>query len=70
MLMVLGPHKKKTEARAEAAAERDRRMAARAGRRRGRAAAQLADRRAQHAAGADGRSGGGDRPTTWTPTST
>ena len=29
MLMVLGPHKKKTEARAEAAAERDRRMAAR-----------------------------------------
>ena len=29
MLMVLGPHKKKTEARAEAAVERDRRMAAR-----------------------------------------
>jgi len=29
MLMVLGPHKKKTEARAEAQAERDRRAAAR-----------------------------------------
>ena len=29
MLMVLGPHKKKTEARAEAAAERDRRAAER-----------------------------------------
>ena len=29
MLMVLGPHKKKTEARAEAAVERDRRMAER-----------------------------------------
>ncbi len=49
MLMVLGPHKKKTEARAEAAVERDRRMAER------QAGAdeehrQLADLRAQHAA--------------------
>ncbi len=49
MLMVIGPHKKKTEARAEAAVERDRRMAER------QAAddaeqAQLADLRAQHAA--------------------
>ena len=35
MLMVLGPHKKKTEARAEVRAERDRRAAERAGRRGG-----------------------------------
>jgi translation initiation factor IF-3 len=49
MLMVLGPHKKKTEARAEAAVERDRRMAER----QDAAEAehqQLADLRAQHAA--------------------
>src|SRR3954464_12022252 len=50
MLMVLGPHKKKTEARAEAAVERDRRMAARqAGADAERS--ELADLRAQHAAG-------------------
>ena len=49
MLMVLGPHKKKTEARAEAAVERDRRMAQRqAGLDEERN--QLADLRAQHAA--------------------
>jgi translation initiation factor IF-3 len=48
--MVLGPHKKKTEARAEAAVERDRRMAARqAGADAERS--ELADLRAQHAAG-------------------
>jgi translation initiation factor IF-3 len=49
MLMVLGPHRKKTEARAEAAVERERRMAARQA---GLDAehAQLADLRAQHAA--------------------
>ena len=49
MMMVLGPHKKKSEARAEAAAERDRRMAERqadADAER----SQLADLRAQHAA--------------------
>ncbi|HEY5822244.1 MAG TPA: translation initiation factor IF-3, partial [Propionibacteriaceae bacterium] len=48
MLMVLGPHKKKTEARAEAAQERDRRMAER----QAEADAErhvLADLRAQHA---------------------
>jgi translation initiation factor IF-3 len=49
MLMVLGPHKKKTEARAEAAVERDRRMAERqAGADAERT--ELADLRAQHAA--------------------
>ena len=37
MIMVLGPHKKKTEARAEVRAERDRR-----------AAARLADAEAEH----------------------
>ena len=37
MLMVLGPHKKKAEARAEVRAERDRRDGRAAGRRRGRA---------------------------------
>ena len=51
MLMVLGPHKKKTEARAESAAERDRRMAAERPRPTPRPSRpQLADRRAQHAA--------------------
>ena len=49
MLMVLGPHKKKTEARAEASIERDRRMAERqAGLEEERN--QLAEIRAQHAA--------------------
>ncbi len=49
MLMVIGPHKKKTEARADAAVERDRRMAERqAGLEAERD--QLADIRAQHAA--------------------
>ena len=49
MLMVLGPHKKKTEARAEASVERDRRMAERqAGLDEERH--QLAEIRAQHAA--------------------
>jgi len=49
MLMVLGPHKKKTEARAEAAVERERRMAAREADHEAEQA-QLADLRAQHAA--------------------
>jgi translation initiation factor IF-3 len=49
MLMVLGPHKKKTEARAEAAVERERRMAAREADQQAEQA-QLADLRAQHAA--------------------
>ena len=49
MLMVLGPHKKKTEARADAAVERDRRMAARQADEDAEQA-QLADIRAQHAA--------------------
>jgi translation initiation factor IF-3 len=48
MLMVLGPHKKKTEARAEAAAERDRRMAARQAEQEAEHQAEAA-RRAQHA---------------------
>ena len=48
MLMVLGPHKKKTEARAEAAAERDRRMAARQAEQEAERNAEAA-RRAQHA---------------------
>ncbi len=48
MLMVLGPHKKKAEARAEAAAERDRRMAARAADQEAEHSEQAA-RRAQHA---------------------
>jgi translation initiation factor IF-3 len=48
MLMVLGPHKKKTEARAEAAAERDRRMAARQAEQEAEHKAEAA-RRAQHA---------------------
>lgn len=49
MLMVLGPHKKKTEARADVRAERDRR----AEQRRAEADEEqrsLAERRAQHAA--------------------
>ena len=49
MLMVLGPHRKKTEARAEAAVERERRMAARQADLDAEQA-QLADLRAQHAA--------------------
>jgi translation initiation factor IF-3 len=49
MLMVLGPHKKKTEARAEAAVERDRRMAERQADQDAEHQ-QLADLRAQHAA--------------------
>jgi translation initiation factor IF-3 len=48
MLMVLGPHKKKTEARADAAAERDRRMAARQAEQEAEHKAEAA-RRAQHA---------------------
>jgi translation initiation factor IF-3 len=48
MIMVLGPHKKKTEARAEAAAERDRRMAARQAEQEAEHQAEAA-RRAQHA---------------------
>ena len=48
MLMVLGPHKKKAEARVEAAAERDRRMAARQADLDAEHAAEAA-RRAQHA---------------------
>jgi translation initiation factor IF-3 len=48
MLMVLGPHKKKAEARVEAAAERDRRMAARQADQDAEHAAEAA-RRAQHA---------------------
>ena len=49
MIMVLGPHKKKTEAKVDVAAERDRRMAARAEN----IAAEeqhAAEQRAQHAA--------------------
>jgi translation initiation factor IF-3 len=49
MLMVLGPHRKKTEARADAAVERERRMAARQADLDAEQA-QLADLRAQHAA--------------------
>ena len=68
MLMVLGPHKKKTEARAEAAAERDRRMAARQ-------AEQRPSDRARPPGGRSTprsrrRSGGADRPTTSMRTST
>jgi translation initiation factor IF-3 len=48
MLMVLGPHKKKAEARVEAAAERDRRMAARQADHDAEHAAEAA-RRAEHA---------------------
>jgi translation initiation factor IF-3 len=49
MLMVLGPHKKKTEARAEVRAERDRRMAEREADAEAERVEQ-ADHRAQHAA--------------------
>ena len=49
MLMVLGPHKKKTEAKADVRAERDRRMAEREADAEAERMEQ-ADRRAQHAA--------------------
>ncbi len=49
MLMVLGPHKKKTEAKADVAAERDRRAALRAADAEAEQSA-LAARRAEHAA--------------------
>ena len=49
MLMVLGPHKKKTEAKADVQAERDRRAAVRQASADAEQA-QLADLRAQHAA--------------------
>ena len=49
MLMVLGPHKKKTEAKADVRAERDRRMAERQADAEAERAEQAA-RRAQHAA--------------------
>ena len=65
MLMVLGPHKKKTEAKADVRAERDRRMAEREADAEAERVEQAA-RRAQHAAEPHGqaaaRSGGQPRP--------